>query len=249
MAAGGVNHHSIQGMTDTLRLGNRSPTPNSTQVQAIKVGDLAVAPIGYMGWLEQRRGLAAGQVGQESLEPCRESGYGQDTAHQQRLGQCGRQKVVARRLPSLANAIAAEPGMRSVVDQIGQRSIMLYRPIVRECRLPARVGSGSTLTVHEQAGGTHVDIERAVEGAALHSNVDAVGSVALAGIAAICGELARLGALDTAALDRISGFMTTTIKQTAVGQDLRRHMHDEVERHFSHLKKAIGTGPPNGGEQ
>jgi hypothetical protein len=85
------------------------------------------------------------------------------------------------------------------------------------------------------------------EKAEIRSNIDAVGSVALAGVAALCGELARLGALDPTGLRRIAEFMAVTVDQSGGGQECRGYLHAEIERHFSHLQQALATAPPTTG--
>jgi hypothetical protein len=92
-----------------------------------------------------------------------------------------------------------------------------------------------------------MDLEREIDKAQLQSNIEAVGDVAMAGFAAICGELARLGALDGGALGRIADFMNQTIDRTAAGVHLRDRLHDEVDRHFEHLQQTLGTLPNNAG--
>ena len=68
-------------------LGQPPPAPGPAEVEAVQVGDLAVAGIGDHGRGEQGRGLLRSQAGQEGPEPRAELGRRQQPGHQLGFGQ------------------------------------------------------------------------------------------------------------------------------------------------------------------
>ena len=78
--------------------------------------------------------------------------------------------------------------------------------------------------------------------AAAHANADAVGAVAVMGLAAICNELARLGALDAAAVDRVAEFMITAAEGSGGTEKLRSHLRHVIQEQFGDLADRLAAG-------
>lgn len=88
-----------------------------------------------------------------------------------------------------------------------------------------------------------MDAHEKVELAAAHANGEAIGQVAVAGIAGICNELARLGALDEAAIRRIRDFMLQASERSGATAHLRSHLADAIGHHFDDLWGRVQRNP------
>ena len=88
--------------------GERPPAPGAGEVEAVEVGDLAVAAVADGGGDEQRGGLFAVDARQEPGKPMSEFFRRQAATQAQGLGQRGGEEFVAARLPGLAIAVAGE---------------------------------------------------------------------------------------------------------------------------------------------
>jgi hypothetical protein len=80
-----------------------------------------------------------------------------------------------------------------------------------------------------------VDVKDRVEIANARSDVMAAGSVAIAGIIALCNELAHAGELDETRLGRIHEFMLVTLKRSFGTMALKSHLENELTKHFADL--------------
>jgi hypothetical protein len=74
------------------------------------------------------------------------------------------------------------------------------------------------------------------------TNSEAAARIAVAGTTAVCNELARLGALDAAAVKRIKDFVSLTAEQSGASQQLIRNVSGELDRQFGDLEERIGNG-------
>ena len=80
------------------------------------------------------------------------------------------------------------------------------------------------------------------ERATTRANTEAVSKVIVMGLAAICNELARLGALDIAAVTRIKEFMLIGAERSAATEKLRMAMCEAIDGEFLGLTERMETG-------
>src|SRR6185369_4550259 len=91
------------------------PAPGPAEVQAVEMGDLAVASVADDGGLKEGRRFSRLDPRQELLEPEREK-RAVRPRHAQGFAKRRGKEFVAARLPGLAVAVAGEPVARAVPD-------------------------------------------------------------------------------------------------------------------------------------
>src|SRR4051812_33683560 len=94
------------------RARDRAPAPGATQIQPVEMRDLSIRAIRDDRRLEQRTRLTLCDVRQKRIEPRAPLVDAERATHALRFHQCGRNEVVAPRLPRLARAVAPEPVAR-----------------------------------------------------------------------------------------------------------------------------------------
>jgi hypothetical protein len=83
------------------------------------------------------------------------------------------------------------------------------------------------------------DIEDKVALANALTNSAAAASIAVAGVVAICNELAASGALDDDQINRIRAFMLVTTERGPGTQKLQSHVNALIHQHFDHLSNRM----------
>ncbi|UYY57189.1 hypothetical protein [Sphingomonas sp. S2-65] len=81
-----------------------------------------------------------------------------------------------------------------------------------------------------------MDVERSTELATARMDSMAVGTVAVAGVAALCNELAAGGLLDDEQLNRIRVFMLISIERSVGSVKLQSAMNEAIGHHFEQLR-------------
>jgi hypothetical protein len=79
------------------------------------------------------------------------------------------------------------------------------------------------------------DIEDKAAIASARTDSAAAASIAIAGVIAICNELAASGALDHEQVNRIRAFMLITTERGPGTQKLQSHVNALIHEHFDHL--------------
>jgi hypothetical protein len=80
-----------------------------------------------------------------------------------------------------------------------------------------------------------MDMDIKLEIAVAKTDAMAVGSIAIAGVVAICNELAFGGVLDGEQLTRIQAFMTQATERGPGTERLQSHVQSLIAQHFEHL--------------
>lgn len=72
----------------------------------------------------------------------------------------------------------------------------------------------------------------------------APGTVAIAGVVAICNELAAAGLLGKAAIGRISEYMHASIQASGASQKMQSHLHEASDHHLGALYARMAPDNP-----
>jgi hypothetical protein len=107
----------------------------------------------------------------------------------------------------------------------------------------ALLATGGGLSGKQRLEGEIMEPHEKVELAAAHANNHAVGQVAVPRIVSICNELARLGALDANAMERIRSFMLLSVERSGATAKLRAHIAETIHHHLGHLSAKIAQDP------